>query len=70
MVNEDDTRGYFCSELIAKAYKSIGLLDRIKSSCRYWPVDFSEKGEMKICKGAYLGPEQQIVLMKHVKKII
>jgi uncharacterized protein YycO len=38
---KNDDRGYFCSELIAKAYKSIGLLDEKKSSGRYWPVDFS-----------------------------
>lgn len=41
LVNEDTARGYFCSELVAKAFKSIGLLDPKKSSCRYWPVDFS-----------------------------
>lgn len=34
-------RGYFCSELIAKALKSVGLLDEKKSSGRYWPVDFA-----------------------------
>lgn len=38
---KNDDRGYFCSELIAKAFKSIGLLDEKKSSGRYWPVDFS-----------------------------
>lgn len=40
-VNQDETRGYFCSELIAKAYKSVGLIDQKKFSGRYWPVDFS-----------------------------
>jgi hypothetical protein len=43
-VNKEEVRGFFCSELIAKAYKSIGILDSKKSSGRYWPVDFSEKG--------------------------
>lgn len=43
-VNED--RGYFCSELIGKALKSIGLLDEKKSSGRYWPVDFAEESGM------------------------
>lgn len=41
MVSKDTARGYFCSELIAKAYKGAGLFDKVKSSCRYWPVDFS-----------------------------
>jgi len=27
--------------LVAKALKSVGLLDEKKSSGRYWPVDFA-----------------------------
>jgi hypothetical protein len=42
--------------LVAKALKSIGLLDEKKSSGRYWPVDFSEKNGMRLRKGASLGP--------------
>jgi palmitoyltransferase len=43
MINKEkeQERGYFCSELVAKAYKNVGLLDEKKSSCRYWPVDFA-----------------------------
>ena len=52
-VNEE--RGYFCSELVAKALKSIGLLDEKKSSGRYWPVDFSEKNGLELKRGATLG---------------
>lgn len=40
-MRENEDRGYFCSELVAKAYKSSGLLDEKKSCGRYWPVDFS-----------------------------
>ena len=51
-----EERGYFCSELVAKALKSVGLLDEKRSSGRYWPVDFCEKSELKLKKGASLGP--------------
>lgn len=50
-------RGYFCSELIGKALKSVGLLDEKKSSGRYWPVDFAEMSELKMKQGASLGQE-------------
>lgn len=40
-IKEDKERGYFCSELVAKALKSVGLLDERKASGRYWPVDFA-----------------------------
>ena len=64
-VNED--RGYFCSELIGKALKSIGLLDEKKSSGRYWPVDFAEVSGLQLKRGAVLGPEQTVMLKKHTK---
>ena len=34
-------RSYFCSELVAKAYKKIGLIEKEKASARYWPIDFT-----------------------------
>ena len=48
-------RGYFCSELVGKALKSVGLLDEKKSSGRYWPVDFAEMSALDLKKGACLG---------------
>ena len=51
----NEERGYFCSELVAKALKSVGLLDEKKSSGRYWPVDFSEKNGLELKRGATLG---------------
>lgn len=65
MIGTPETKenaGYFCSELIAKLYKSIGLLDQIKSSCQYWPVDFCSEKLTNLLKGATLGNEQLIVL--------
>lgn len=72
MINKEKKkdRGYFCSELIAKALKSVGLLDEKKSSGRYWPVDFAEKSGMMLKRGAYLGKEQVILLNKHLKNYI
>lgn len=72
MINKQKNkdRGYFCSELIAKAIKSVGLLDQKKSSSRYWPVDFAEKNGLLLKKGAYLGKEQVIILNKHLKNYI
>ncbi|CAD8122161.1 unnamed protein product [Paramecium sonneborni] len=35
-------RGYFCSELIAKAYKYCDLLPQQKASSQYWPVTFQK----------------------------
>jgi hypothetical protein len=35
---------FFCSELIARAYKQVGLLHPEKASNSYWPVDFTIRG--------------------------
>lgn len=34
---EKDPDAYFCSELIAKYYKDIGLLPQSKPASAYWP---------------------------------
>ena len=39
--NNDEKRTFFCSQLIAKVYKLVGLLDQEKASSRYWPTDFT-----------------------------
>ena len=61
-----ETNGYFCSELIAATYKHLGLLPSDKShpsylpASRYYPLDFSEKGELKLEAG-HLDFERDIV---------
>ena len=52
--NEEKERGFFCSELIAKALKSVGLIEPVKACSRYWPVDFSSNGSLSLI-GASLG---------------
>lgn len=53
-MNEDE-RGYFCSELVAKAYKGANLVEERKSCGRYWPVHFTTKKSVLLEKGAWLG---------------
>ncbi|CAD8098654.1 unnamed protein product [Paramecium sonneborni] len=50
-------RSFFCSELVAKAYKEMGLLDQVKSSTQYYPNDFTTDKQLKLLQGASLSPE-------------
>lgn len=38
----------------------MGLLDEEISSGQYWPGSFAAKGDLKLLKGAKLGPEKLI----------
>ena len=58
--NIKDTKSYFCSELIASAFKRIGLLPADVSATQYWPQAFSIKSEIDLLKGASLGDEYLI----------
>ena len=51
---------YFCSQLVAYAYKIMGLLEEEISSGQYWPGSFGAKSDLKLLKGANLGPEKLI----------
>ncbi|CAG9317557.1 unnamed protein product [Blepharisma stoltei] len=51
--------GYFCSELVASAYRVMGLVPNNVSTSKYWPGDFSEKKTLDLVN-AQLGPEQII----------
>ena len=35
--NIKESKSYFCSELVASAYKRLGLLPEEKSASQYWP---------------------------------
>lgn len=58
--NIKDTKSYFCSELIASAYKRIGLLPADVSATQYWPGAFSINSDTEYLKGATLGDEYLI----------
>ena len=49
--------GYFCSELLATAYKRIGLIPDEVASSRYWPGQFSTEKRLELLKGARFGEE-------------
>ncbi|CAD8077228.1 unnamed protein product [Paramecium primaurelia] len=53
-------KGYFCSELIAKAYKYCQLLPQKKASSQYWPVTFSK--QLKLQNKAELSQPMMILL--------
>lgn len=48
---------FFCSELLAAAYKACGLISVDKSCSQFWPVTFSDKERIDFLKGAKLEPE-------------
>jgi hypothetical protein len=44
-----EERQFFCSELIAKAYKEVGILNTDTASWKFMPVDFSkQKGQKRL----------------------
>lgn len=58
---EEESKTYFCSELVARLYKELGILNEEKSSTNYYPVDFSDKGQLKIIRdGVSIGNERLI----------
>ena len=45
---------FFCSELVAAAYKACGLTSKEKACSQYWPVTFSDKQTIDFLGGAKL----------------
>lgn len=39
---------YFCSELVASAYKCMGILPKEISASQYWPGSFSNSGKLDL----------------------
>lgn len=48
---EERSRTYFCSELVAAFYKKLGLLPQEKATTQYWPVSFSQARELELLRG-------------------
>jgi hypothetical protein len=57
--NKEDLSSFFCSELVAEAYKRMGLLPARPPSNAYAPRDFSSERRppLRLRGGAKLGPE-------------
>lgn len=53
----DPKRTYFCSELIAKAYKEAGLLRENVPTAAYYPSYFQKKKDLKLLQGFELSPD-------------
>lgn len=59
-----DNRQFFCSELVAKAYKVCGLINTERASCQFLPADFSSCKLSKLENGSSLKEELLIVMDK------
>ena len=59
-----DNKSFFCSELVATAYKRLGLLEKEKAASQYWPGEFSAENpetQIKFSKAdTHLGLEKII----------
>jgi len=50
-------RTFFCSELVATAFKRMGLLPSEKAASQYWPGCFTSEGGAEFNEGVRLGEE-------------
>jgi len=61
----ESDRTFFCSELVAKAFKILGIIEDDDISCtRFYPHNFSSKGDsmLKLTKGTTIGSEHQVIV--------
>jgi len=65
---QNPDRAFFCSELVACAYKKAELLPRVSASCTYFPGSFAECAHMLLLSGASLGPEERIIFDRSQQK--
>lgn len=68
----DESRTFFCSELVAKAFKELGILMNDNTSCaKFFPHDFSAKGDsfLKFTPGTIIEEELQVILDKNREKV-
>lgn len=56
-VNPGEETGFFCSELVASAYKAMGVISSEFCASKYWPQDFSKEKEIIMEAGARLDRE-------------
>lgn len=55
-----ENRGFFCSELVACAYKFLNLLPKKKAATKYWPGSFSKEKKLPFIGNRKLG-EQYLI---------
>eukprot|EP01084_Bolivina_argentea_P109275 195312_1 len=56
----DESRTFFCSELIAKAFKEAGLLRSDLASSQYFPSHFQQSKNMTLLKGCSFSNEMSV----------
>ncbi len=65
---DDPDRSFFCSELVAAAFKQVGLLRQNQASCTYFPGSFSEYSGMQLLQGAFFGKEVEVIFDKSQRR--
>ena len=63
----DESRTFFCSELVAKAFKIAGVLEDDDTACsRFMPASFSAKGQhfLKLKEGTEI--EEEMLVLKNL----
>ena len=63
-MNKNKDQSYFCSELVACAYKCLEILPKEISASQYWPGSFSNKGGLNLLNRALLEDEQVIEFIR------
>ena len=68
----DEERTFFCSELVAKACKVLGILKNTDVSCgRFMPGDFSARASfLNPTDGTLIGEEQRIIVVDKTQEEI
>ena len=59
----DENRTFFCSELVAKAFKVLGIMENDSKSCTsFYPKHFSEiySSALNLTEGSTIGEERLI----------
>ena len=62
--NLDEQKGFFCSELVASAYKILGVLPQDPASNKYWPGDFSSEHNIILIPPARM--QKELLIDKHL----
>eukprot|EP00929_Paragymnodinium_shiwhaense_P046704 TRINITY_DN23769_c0_g1_i1.p1 TRINITY_DN23769_c0_g1~~TRINITY_DN23769_c0_g1_i1.p1 ORF type:complete len:492 (+),score=92.53 TRINITY_DN23769_c0_g1_i1:132-1607(+) len=62
-VEQEDAKGFFCSELVAACLKRCGVLSGDRAAAQYWPGSFGQqsRGALPLHEEVYIGEEQTLI---------
>ena len=63
-----NSKGFFCSQLVAAAYLNMGILDYDRCSLKYFPGSFSHSANLPLKSEFSLGPEIIVDFSKWVRE--